>query len=68
MIEFRVIGPNWAAVRTNDGGVLFAWDVVYRLVEVSRNDGAVFAFEVNVIAVGELQLAHQGVVRVRNLG
>ena len=68
MIELRVIRPNGSTVRTKDGGVFLARDIVHGFVEVAGNDRAILALEVDVLAVGELELAHQGVVGVCNPG
>jgi len=57
VIELGVIGPDGAAVGTEDSGILLAGDVVDRLIEVAGDGRAVFAFEMDVFAVGELELA-----------
>src|SRR6266436_1251544 len=66
VIEFGVISPDGTAMRTKDGGVLLAGDVIHGLVKVAGNSRAVLALEMDVLGVGELELAHEGVVGVGN--
>src|SRR6267378_4451283 len=67
MIELGIVGPDRSAVRTKDGGVLLAQDVVEGFVEVAGDDRAVLALEMDVLAVRELKLTHEGIVGVRDL-
>src|SRR5258708_40129843 len=68
MSELGVIGPNRAAVGTKDGGVFSARDVAEGLVKVAGNGCAVLTFEVDVFAVSQFELAHQGVIGVGDSG
>src|SRR5206468_2298824 len=56
-----------STVGTEDAGVLLAGDVIEGLVEVAGDDRAVLAFEMDILAVGDLELAHEGVVGVGDL-
>src|SRR5712692_6222303 len=64
MIELGVIGPDRADVGPEDGGVFSPRDVSEGLIEVPRDGRAVLALEMHVFAVGQPELALQGVVRV----
>ena len=68
MGEFSVVGPLRAAVGDEKRRVFLARDVIEGFVEVAGDGGAVFAFEVDVIAVGELELGEEGVVDMGDLG
>src|SRR5207245_8714330 len=68
VVKFSVIGPNRTTVRAEDGGVFLAGDVVERLIKVAGNGCAVLALEVDVLSVGDLELAHERVVGVGDLG
>ncbi len=67
MSKLGVVSPDGTAVRAKDGGVFLAGDVIEGFVEVAGDDRAVFAFEMDVLAVGEFELAHEIVVGVSNL-
>src|SRR5580693_10397102 len=68
MGEFGVVGPDGAAVGDEERWIFFAGGVIERLVEVARDRSGVFTFEVDVFAVGELELGEEGVVDVGELG
>src|SRR5580693_4204487 len=68
MGELGVVGPLRAAVWDEESGVFLAGGVVEGFVEVAGDLGAVFRFEVDVFAVGELELGEEGVVDVGELG
>ena len=67
MVELSVISPDWSTVGLQKRRVLLTGDVVERLIEVARNGRAVFALEMDIFAVAELELAHQRVVGVGEL-
>ena len=54
-------------MRPQDCGITLTGNIVERLVEVAGDSRAVLALEMDVFAVAQLELAHQGVVRVRDL-
>ena len=66
--ELGVVGPDGAAVGDEESRIFFAGGVIEGLVEVAGDLRAVFAFEVDVFAVGELELGEEGVVDVGELG
>ncbi len=53
--ELSVVGPDRTAVGTQDGGIFFAGSVVEWLVKVAVDGGAVFAFEMDVFGLDELE-------------
>src|SRR5712664_1851820 len=67
MSKLGVVSPYGTTVRAEDGGVFLAGDVIERPVEVAGDNRAVLAFEMDVLAVGEPELAHEVVVGVSNL-
>ena len=66
--ELGVVSPDRAAVGPENSWSLLARSVIEGFVEVTGDLGAVFAFEVNVFAVGELELGEESVVDVGELG
>src|SRR5437879_2400890 len=46
-----------------DGGMFFARSVVERLVEIPVDDDAIFAFELNVFGLDQLELGDDCVIR-----
>src|ERR1700694_2503553 len=67
MSKLGVIGPDGTTVRAKDGRVFLAGGVVEGFGEVAGDDHAVFGFEMDVLAVGELELAHESIVGVGDL-
>src|SRR5690242_6781649 len=67
MAEFSVVRPNGAAVRTQERRIFFSRDISKRLVKIAGNCGAVFAFEMDVLAMRGFELGEESVVGVRDL-
>src|SRR5690348_8539426 len=67
MAEFSVVRPDGAAVRTQERRIFFARNISKRLVKVAGNCGAVFAFEMDVLAMRNFELGEEGIVRVSDL-
>src|SRR5579859_284582 len=68
MGKFSVVSPLRAAVKNEKSWIPFAGDVIERFEEIAGDLGAVFALELDVFAVGELELGEEGVVDVGELG
>src|SRR5690348_742131 len=68
VVKLRVIGPDWAAVRAKNRGVLLSRNVVNGLVQVAGDRRAVLAFELNVLAVRKFELAKESIIRMSDLG
>src|SRR5579859_1772358 len=68
MGKFGVVSPLGATVRDEKSRIPFAGDVIERFVEIAGDLSAIFAFEVDVFAVGKLELGEEGVVDVGELG
>src|SRR5260370_35012277 len=62
MAELGVVGPDGSAMRDKQGRIFFAGSVVEGLVEIAMDKSAVFAFELDVLGLNELELADEGVV------
>src|SRR5262249_1711672 len=62
--EFRVVGPYWPAVGAEDCREFIPCNVVERLIEVSCDQCAIFAFEFYVIRLRESELGKKCVVSV----
>src|SRR6266403_1259117 len=67
MSKFGVVSPYGTTVRAENGGVFLAGNVIEGFVEVAGDGDAVLTFEMDVLAVTELELAHERVVGVGNL-
>jgi len=66
--ELGVVGPDGPAVGAKDGGIFLARSVVERLVDVAVDGGAVFAFELDVFGLDQLQLGDDSVICFRQAG
>src|SRR5260370_7936404 len=62
MVEGSGVLTERAAVRIKQSGDLFAGRVIERFVEIARDGGAVLAFEMNVVDLGETELREESVV------
>src|SRR5260370_32693345 len=62
VVERSGILADWAAMRIEQRGNFFAGSVVDRLVEKTGDRGAVLAFEMNVVDLGETELREEDVV------
>src|SRR6266404_7492623 len=62
MAELGVVGPDGSAVWDKQGRIFFAGSVIEGLVEVAVDGGAIFAFELDIFRVYELELGDNGVV------
>jgi len=53
---------------TEDGGIFFPGSVVERLIEIAVDRGAVFAFELDVFGLDELELGDDRIVSFGEAG
>src|SRR5437879_885820 len=63
MGEFGVVGPDGSAVRVEDGGIFLGGRELERVIEITVNVGAVFAFELVVFGLDQLELGNDRVIR-----
>ena len=65
--KLGVVSPGGTAVRAEDGGVFLAGNVIEGLVDVAGDDCSILALEMDILAMGELELAHEVVIGVGDL-